>query len=74
MSGYTHTGMQQITRRLTAESVEANYDDDEVVEAINFACGIGWLVAIATCDIANRTDIALTIVQKVKETFPAAAQ
>jgi hypothetical protein len=73
MNSYTHTGMQQIVRRLTSETIEANYDDDEIIEAINFSCGIGWLVAIAICDVADRVDAANSIFQQLKATFPATA-
>lgn len=71
MSGFTHTGIQQIVRRHTEETIESNYDEVEVLEAINFALGIGWLAAIAICEIAKNAELPPVILQKVKELFPS---
>ena len=71
MSGFTHTGMEQIARRYTEETIEANYDEGEILEALNFACGIGWLAAIAICDLAGNVELANTVLEKVQELFPA---
>jgi hypothetical protein len=66
--------MEQVSRRVTAEFITANYDDDEVSEAINFACGIEWLAGIATCDVAENVNAANAIAEKVKALFPSKDQ
>ena len=66
MNSYTHTGYLQVMRRQTDTSVEANYDDDEILEVVNFANAIGCLAAIATCDLANNVELANTILKKIK--------
>ena len=66
MNSYTHTGYHQVVRRQTEISIEANYDDDEILELVNFANAIGYLAAIATCDLANNAELAATILDKIK--------
>ena len=67
MNGFTHTGMEQIARRNTAETIEANYDEDELREAIRFSMGIGWLSAIALCALADDTERASRILDEFKK-------
>ncbi len=71
MNGFTHTGIHQVARRHTEETIEANYDEVEILEAMKFACGIGWLAAIAICDLADNAELANAILQKVKDLFPS---
>ena len=66
MNSYTHTGYHQVIRRQTENSIEAAYDDDEILEMVNFANAIGYLAAIATCDLANNAKLANTILDKIK--------
>jgi len=66
LNSYTHSGYLQVIRRQTETSIEANYDDDEILEAVNFANAIGCLAAIAMCDLANNVELANTILEKIK--------
>ena len=70
MNSYTHTGYLQVIRRQTETSIEANYDDDEILEVVNFVNAIGYLAAIATCDLANNVELANTILDKFKSESP----
>lgn len=72
MNGFTHTGYQQVVRRITSEYIEPNYDEDEILEAINFAGIIGCLTAIAICDIANDRERQNNIFQRMKDNWPQA--
>lgn len=67
LCGFTHTGVEQIVRRSTGSTIEPNYQDAEVIQAVNFSNSIGLLSAIAVCDVAGRTDIANDILDKIKE-------
>lgn len=71
MSGFTHTGFNQIVRRLTESTIQASYDEGEVLEALMFACGVGWLAAIAICNLAENGNLANAILDKVKEVWPS---
>ena len=66
MNSYTHTGYIQVIRRNTETSIEANYDDDEILEVVNFANAFGYLAAIATCYLANNVELANTILEEFK--------
>lgn len=70
MNSCTHTGYHQVIRRQTETSIEANYDDDEIRELVNFANAIGYLAAIATCDLADNAELANTILDKIKSERP----
>lgn len=67
MNDYTHTGIRQIVRQNTENTIESNYDEKEVLEALKFASGVGWLVAIAICGLARNEMIANAILEKAKE-------
>ncbi len=69
MNGFTHTGYGQIVRQQTAETIEANYDEEEVLEALMFANGFGWMAAIAICDLGGRVSLANDVLNQVKEIF-----
>jgi hypothetical protein len=66
MNSFTHTGISQVSRRHSEGYVEANYSDDELIEAIQFSCAIGWLVAIAICDLADNVALAEVILGKAR--------
>jgi len=69
MNSFAHTGISQVSRRHCNGSIGANYSDDEKMEVLNFACGIGWMTSIAICTLANDNDRANSVLQKVKELF-----
>jgi hypothetical protein len=66
MNDFTHTGFQHAVRRQTETSIEANYSDGEIREAVNFANALGHLAAIAICDLANNAELASIILDKIK--------
>ncbi|MCW9032872.1 MAG: DUF5677 domain-containing protein [Rhodospirillales bacterium] len=61
MHDYVHTGIRQISRRMTEEFIEPNYADDEIIEVISFSNTNGYIVAIATCYLANDAEHILEI-------------
>ena len=67
MNSYTHTGYLQVVRRQTETSIEPNYDDDEILEAVNVANACGCLAAISICDLTNNGVLANTILDKFKK-------
>lgn len=69
MNGYTHTGIHQITKRLTGTSIEPNYDDDEIRGVVDFANALGCLAAMAICDLTNNKDVASAILDKLESDF-----
>jgi hypothetical protein len=66
MSGFTHTGFEQIVRRNTESTIEPNYDEDEILEALEFSRAMGCLSAIAICDLAGNNALANEILTKVR--------
>ncbi|MEQ9609215.1 MAG: hypothetical protein RLN99_16270 [Kiloniellaceae bacterium] len=74
LNDYTHTGYAQLCSRLTADSIEANYRADEVLQALNYADAFGYISAIAICDLTDKVDIANQILQKVKAEWPVGSQ
>lgn len=74
MNGFTHTGIEQVTCRNTADSIEPNYDKDEVMESIDFSNGIACLSAMAICRLANDGSLAKDILNKHKDYWPQNSQ
>ncbi len=50
-------------RRQTETSIESSYDDDEILEVVNAANAVGFLAAIAYCDLANNGVLANAILE-----------
>ncbi len=66
LNDFTHTGFQQVVRRQKELSIEPNYDDAEIIDAVNFADAIGCLSAIAICGMANNLEISAKILEKLR--------
>ena len=67
MCAYTHTGGLHIQRWNTSEAIEPNYPPEEVLEALAFAESIGAMSVLGFAELANDEDLALRILNKVKE-------
>ncbi|MGE0667246.1 MAG: hypothetical protein AB7O49_11875 [Sphingomonadales bacterium] len=58
MNGYTHGGMHQIVRRMTAQNtIEPNYDPDEVLEVLKASGSIALLAFQQMARLAQKTDL-----------------
>jgi hypothetical protein len=66
MNSYTHSGFMQISRRNTASTIEPNYTEDEILEALNFANAIGLLSALEISHLAKSEALAKSILEKAK--------
>lgn len=64
MNSYTHTGCFQVARRQTETTIESNFDDDEILEVVNFANSLGYLAAISICELGGNGDLAHTILER----------
>jgi hypothetical protein len=53
LSGFTHTGFKQITRRYTGDVLQPNYPEMEVIQCLNFASTIGWRAAMELAMLSN---------------------
>jgi len=67
MNSYTHSGFMQIARRNTASTIEPNYSEDEILEAINFANAVGLLTAFESSLLAGDGQLANSILEKARE-------
>jgi hypothetical protein len=66
MNSYTHSGYLQVLRRNSAETIEPNYGEDEIVEVLNFANAVGLLSAVEITLLSGSAELANSIVDKVK--------
>ena len=67
MNSYTHSGFIQIVRRNTASTIEPNYTEDEILEALNFVNAIGLLSALEISHLARSEELANSILEKAEE-------
>ena len=67
MCDFTHTGIQQAIRRNKRESIEPDYSEAELVEALGFADAIGAMCAIEIAHLANNVALAQEVFEKVAE-------
>ena len=62
----THTGYQQIRARLTSEGLGFDYDNDEIVQALGWADGIGILAVVAFAGMAEDESLALEALNRMR--------
>lgn len=67
MCAYTHTGGLHVQRWNTSESIEPNFSLEEVLEVLVFAEFIGAMSALGIAELGNDEDLALRLLDKVKE-------
>lgn len=67
LSGFTHTGFQQITRRYTGALLKPNYPDAEVIQGLRFAGATGLLSAIELAVLSKNEALALEILQRAEK-------
>ncbi len=66
MNDFTHGGPLQVIRRITADSIAANYSPQEVQEVVTFAGAIGLLATAEIALLAGREDIATALLEEMK--------
>ena len=66
MSSYTHSGFFQSVRRNKDETIEPNYDDDEILEVLGFSDSIGMLTALQIALISGKVELANDLLEKSK--------
>lgn len=66
MNCFTHSGYSQAVRRNTESTIEPNYDEEEILESLNFANAIGLLTAMAIAFMAGRGPLAISVLDKAK--------
>lgn len=67
MCSYTHTGMFQLIRYNSSQAIEPNCNEDEIVEALNFANFFGLQSALWMNSVSSNTDRLNGIGEKIDE-------
>jgi len=72
MNSFTHTGLLQVVRRLSATKIGSNYPEEEIVGTLDFADSIAILAAlaivnVATGKLADREALAEQLLERMKE-------
>jgi hypothetical protein len=67
MCAYTHTGGLHIQRWNTSDGIEPNYSPEEVLEVLAFAEFVGVMSVLGMAELANDEDLALRLLNKIKE-------
>ena len=67
MNSFTHSGFNQIVRRNTTSTIEPNYEEAEIEEAISFTNAVGLLSCLEISFLAKKNDLSIEILEKIKE-------
>lgn len=73
MCDFTHTGFLHLSRRHTELTIEANYDEGELIEALHIADIMALLSAIEIARIAKANNVANELLGILKDTATAPA-
>ncbi|MBC2667087.1 hypothetical protein H7F51_16330 [Novosphingobium flavum] len=67
MCDFTHTGIFQLNRNLTADTVEPNYPEDELIGALEQANVSGVIAGTFAAGVANNQNLANSLLAKALE-------
>jgi hypothetical protein len=67
MNSYTHTGVQQVLRRIKTDTLEPNYHDDEIEELLNCTNALGLMAALQIAIVSKNKELPMTILEKGTE-------
>jgi hypothetical protein len=68
MCDFTHTGILQLQRNLTADTVEANYPEDELVRALEQANACAMIATTFAAVLAGNEELADQLVERASDT------
>lgn len=66
MNSYTHSGFFQSVRRNKDDTIEPNYDADEILEVLGFTNSIGMLTALQVSLMAGDEEFAKDLLERSK--------
>lgn len=66
MNSYTHSGFLQSVRRNKTNTIEPNYNTDEIIEILGFANAIGMLSTLQIALLAGNESLAKELLEKSK--------
>jgi hypothetical protein len=65
-NSFTHSGSHHVRRRNTQNGIEANYPDQEIVAALDFAGAVAIMSTIGFATVAGNDDLARCAYEKSK--------
>jgi hypothetical protein len=71
MNSYTHTGLQQVLRRIKTDALEPNYRDDEIEELLNCTNALGFMAVLQIAILSTNQQLPMVILEKGKEFMDA---
>ncbi len=66
MNSFTHTGFRQTVRRNTGTSVDANYPEEEVLQALGFATATAYMGAVEIAHLSGSEALANELLARIK--------
>ena len=69
MNSYTHSCSSQSVRRNKEDTIDPNYDEDEMLEILGFTNVIGMLTALQIALMASNNELANDLLIKLKTDF-----
>jgi hypothetical protein len=65
-NSFTHSGYHHVRRRNTQNGIEADYPEQEIIAALNFAGAVAIMSTIGFATVAGNTDLAKNAYEKSK--------
>ena len=66
MNSYTHSGFQHVIRRMKADTLEPNYDEGEIREALDCANALGLLSVLQMASLSTNSQLPMSILEKTR--------
>lgn len=67
MNSFTHTGILQVSRRLSSDSLGPHYSDEDVTKVLNFSGSMCLFAALQIALLIGDSNLQNEILEKVKE-------
>lgn len=65
MNGYTHGGMHQVARRLKGNTIEPNYEPEEVIEVLKASGFFALMALLQIARLAGNADIEREVIARL---------
>ena len=67
LNSFTHCGFLQVVRRNKTGTIEPNYKNEEIIDALGYVNSVGMLTAMQIAHLAGSNNFAEELLEKSKE-------
>ncbi|WP_420563354.1 DUF6988 family protein [Thalassobaculum sp.] len=64
--GFTHSGFEQASRRLSEDDIGPNYDLDEIIQSMKAVLAYDFMTFLAMCELGSNNELANEVLERFR--------